>query len=44
MRLHKVTTTDLSKYVLKWLIKNGYLGERYKYFCNGCLKYAENLN
>ena len=25
-----------------WLIKNGYLSERNKYFCNGYLKYAEN--
>ena len=40
--LHKVTSKDYNKNSLKWLIKNGYLSERNKYFCNGCLKYAEN--
>ena len=42
IRLHKVTSKDYNKNSLKWLIENGYLNERNKYFCNGCLKYAEN--
>ena len=42
IRLHKVTSKDYNKNSLKWLIKNGYLSERNKHFCNDCLKYAEN--
>ena len=39
--LHKVRSKDYKKSYLKWLIKNGYLSEHSKYFCNGCLKYAQ---
>ena len=42
IRLQKVTSKDYNKNSLKWLIKNDYLSECNKYFCNGCLKYAEN--
>ena len=42
IRLHKVTSKDCNKNSLMWLIKNGYLRRRNKYFCKGCLKYVEN--
>ena len=42
IRLHKVTSKDCNKNFLMWLIENGYLSGCNKYFCKGCLKYAEN--
>ena len=44
IRLHKVTSKDYNKNSLKWLVKNGYLRERNKYFCNDCLKYLNESN
>ena len=34
IRLHKVTPKDYNKNSLKWLIRNGYLSEHNKCFCN----------